>query len=107
MTSRDLFKCPAAQMRIASPTAATAAPTTSAPGVGWARQNTTAPKTKPRDTRSRARSGTTDSDMAGCDREAAFDRRQHFVHLNVEEAHRFEPAAPQMMTLTDRIARDG
>ena len=42
------------------------------------------------------------SDTAATRRETALDGTEHFVDLDVEQAHRVEPAAAQMMALADR-----
>src|SRR5207249_10479357 len=54
VTSRDLFRCPAAQMRMPSPIAAIPKPIASDRAVGCASARTSAPNTNPSVTRRRA-----------------------------------------------------
>src|SRR5262245_12575604 len=54
--SRDLYKWPAAQMRMPSPTSATIVPTTTDSFDGLARMNTSGAHTQPSATRNRASS---------------------------------------------------
>src|SRR5688572_29306367 len=54
VTSRDLLRCPAAQIRSPSPTAARAAPTPSVGPVGSASHSTSAAEANPSGTRLRA-----------------------------------------------------
>src|SRR5436305_11586141 len=53
VTSRDLFRCPAAHTRISSPAAATGSPAAMDAFVGAANQNTAKPQANPRATRNR------------------------------------------------------
>src|SRR5205809_8140291 len=92
-------------MRIASPTAAMAAPTATVVGVGFASQNTTAAKANPRGTRLRA-SAALILDTRRLGGEPALHRVQYFLHLDVHQTHRRSPAAPQVVALARSIARD-
>src|SRR5438105_12376277 len=107
VTSRALFRCPAAQMRIASPAAATDMPIAIDRSVGSASTITSTPNTQPRATRSRASAATSVSNMARLWRQAAIDCGDHLRRLDVEQAHARQPAAAQMMTPTDRVTRYG
>src|SRR5262249_12071713 len=107
VTSRDLFRWPAAQIRSASPAAATSVPSRSVRPVGCASQRTASAKRNPSGTRSRARRRTKSGTATFCRRETAFDGREHFVDLNVEQAHPLDLALPEVMTLTGRRPRHG
>src|SRR5262249_42331612 len=107
VTSRDLFRWPAAQIRSASPAAATSVPSRSVRPVGCASQRTASAKRNPSGTRSRARRRTKSGTATFCSREAAFDRREHFVDLDIEQAHPLDLALPEVVTLTDRRPRHG
>src|SRR5260221_2834274 len=97
VTSRALFKCPAAQIRSASPHAAIDTPMASDAGVGRASTSTRTPNRKPDATRTRASRaarrplarmpGGEGSATAAPARESPVDRRQHFFDLDVEQAH--------------------
>src|SRR3954470_10565643 len=112
VTSLDLRKCPAAQIRIASPHAAIDMPISRDSGVGCARTSTRTPKTNPSATRKRAnvlitRYRDPPSDTFRLRTEPPLDGVEHFGHLDVEQAHAIARAAPQVMTLTCRVARHG
>src|SRR6476469_1190188 len=107
VTSRDLFRWPAAQIRSASPAAATSVPHSSVRPVGCASQRTARAKKNPRGTRSRARRRTKSGTAMLGSRKTTFDGREHFVHLDVEQAHPLDLALPKMVTLTDRRPRHG
>src|SRR6476646_10936464 len=87
VTSRALFKCPAAQIRIASPATATDMPTAMVRAAGFARMITSRPNTQPSATRSRASAATSVSNTARLRGQAAFDGGDDFVRADVEQAH--------------------
>src|SRR5690242_13169210 len=107
VTSRDLFRCPAAQIRSASPAAATTVPDSSVRPVGRANQRTASAKTNPSGTRSRARRRTKSGTTTFCRRKTAFDGREHFVDLDIDQTHALDLALPEVVTLTDRRPRHG
>src|SRR3954454_19107664 len=79
VTSRDLRRCPAAQIRSASPTPPTQAPAATVHAVGSDSQSTIAPQMNPRNTRKRARILTTPtSRMRRRRHQTPFDRGKHF-----------------------------
>src|SRR5438094_485591 len=94
VTSRDLFRWPAAQMRSASPAAAIDMPTAIDLAVGSAAMSTSGAKTHPSATRNRASSCV---DTAGSITESPFDGAEHFVDLDLLEAHAIARASTQMM----------
>src|SRR5258708_39959901 len=91
-------------MRSSSPTAAIDMPTAIDPAVGSAAMSTSGAKTHPSATRNRASSCV---DTAGSITESPFDGAEHFVDLDLLEAHAIARALTQMMTLTRHIPRDG
>src|SRR5262245_28570685 len=102
VTSRDLFKWPAAQIRNASPNTATADPMPSDVPLGFASHSTSAPNTKPRLTRRRASTATTleRSLLTPASRQTTFDGREDFADLDVEKAHAIARAPAQVVTHT-------
>src|SRR5215470_9513261 len=94
-------------MRIASPTAAIDMPIAIVRSVGSARTMTRRPNTQPSATRRRASAATSGSNTARLCGEAALDRGRHLRRVDVEQAHARQPAAAQVMTLADAVARDG
>src|SRR6185295_12756550 len=105
-------------MRNSSPHAAIEMPAIRDWRVGCARISTSTPNTKPSATRRRAMPATRvsrtvwarprrRSDTIRLRGQAAFDGADHLSDLDVEQAHAIEPAALQMVALTDGIARHG
>src|SRR5262245_31257906 len=105
VTSRDLFRCPAAHTRRSSPASATGSPAAIDAVVGAANQKTATPHRKPSATRKREKNRMASATLRRP--QALLHRREHFVHLNVPETHRLQPALPKVMTLTDVRARHG
>src|SRR4029079_9697650 len=102
VTSRDLLRWPAAQKRSYAQTAAIDMPSTIDRTVGCAKTSVATPHRKPSATRLRASTATTESTIGN----ATFDGVDPFPRLDVEQAHAIEFAPAEMMTLTDRLARD-
>src|SRR5581483_1913613 len=103
VTSRALLTWPAAQMRIASPTKPTIAPTKIDSVDGFARMKTSGANTQPSATRKRARNSITDTlgsdtHRSGC--KPPLDRVEHLRGLDVEEAHPIQLTSAQMMAST-------
>src|ERR1043166_7109752 len=109
VTSRDFCRWPAAQKRIASPTADTVMPAATDARLGCARISTSAPNTKPSATRNRASPATSTprkrSDTSRSRVEAPLDRVEHLLHLDIEQTHAAQSAPAQMMALTHGVAR--
>src|SRR5437667_7699972 len=123
VTSLAFLTWPAAQIRIASPALAMAAPTATVAGVGDASHNTTTANAKPSGTRLRAsasarrarnrasasarrpRSRDRRSNTRRLGGKAPLDGGQYFLDVYVHETHHVEFAATQMAALADRIAR--
>jgi len=96
VTSRDLFRCPAAHTRITSPAMATGNPATIDALVGAANQNTATPQANPKATRNREKNLVASAMLRAL--HALLNRGHDFRDLNVFETHRFHPALPQVMT---------
>src|SRR5262245_54037651 len=108
VTSRDLFRCPAAQMRTPSPIRPTAPPTTSDSFDGLARISTSGANTQPSATRKRASSSISETAGSrtrrpGC--EPPLHRAGDLGDLDVEQAHPIQLTPAQVMALADRVAR--
>src|SRR4051812_14885158 len=94
-------------MRSISPTTATLLPAISVGPDGFASQRTATANRNPSGTRRRARrrvSSVTAPLRCG---QPAFDGVQHFGDFDVEQAHAWEPASPQMVALAHGCARHG
>src|SRR5262245_19797011 len=107
VTSRDLFRWPAAQMRRDSPAMATRLPHNSHQPVGCAKQSTRSPERNPSGARSRARGRAKSGTTTFCGRQTALDRGEHFFDFDIEQAHLLDLALPEMVTLANRCARHG
>src|SRR5438093_748075 len=96
-----------------SPTIAMATPAPIVSRVGSASQSTSAPKMNPSVTRLRATASASLArrrasilDTGRFDRETTLDGADHFVYLNVHQAHDVEPAMAQVMALAHAVTRN-
>src|SRR5438552_9692652 len=123
VTSVAFCTWPAAQIRIASPTAAMALPIATLARVGDASHSTTTAKAKPSGTRLRAsatarqarvrasapaRAAPTPASRSDTGRlggESALDSVQHLLDFDIHQAHRAKFAATKMQALARRVAR--
>src|SRR5260370_38389387 len=99
-----MFRWTAAQMRSTSAAAAIGMPTAIDPAVGSAAMSTSGAKTHPSATRNRA-SSCVDTD--GSITESPRDGAEHFVDVDLLEAHALARALTQLRTMTRRIPRHG
>src|SRR4051812_34697691 len=106
VTSRDLFKWPAAQIRNTSPAAATALPASSVAPDGCESHTTSTANTNPSGTRRRARRAVRSATPLLRCRETTLDGGQHFADTDVEQAHAIEAALAQVMALAHGGTRD-
>src|SRR5437763_9631492 len=87
VTSRDLLRWPAAQIRSDSPTTATRLPHNNVDPVGCASHNTMMPEKNPSGTRHRARRRVGLCTTSFCGAQSTLDRGKHLFDLDSEQAH--------------------
>src|SRR5690348_13225973 len=107
VTSRDLFRCPAAQMRRSSPGSAISAPATSVAPVGCASQITTMANRNPSGTRARASRFVRSATCLLRGSQPPLDCREHFSDLDIQQAHAIEATLTEVMASAHRGPRHG
>src|SRR5262245_45938285 len=108
VTSRPFSRCPAAQMRMSSPTIAIARPMRQLDSVGCARTAVTTAVTNPSGTRFRARKRSSELALASATcGNPVLRGRDDLVDGNVLDARLQQPALALVVTDAARIARNG